>query len=129
MEIFHDHSYITQADKKWQRDRDGTGVAHGHYYHNGYEAAKLDFACRAGLVQESRQFTDEQLTELYRCIHETLDSGYPMTREREETLKSAMEQIAATVDDLQERIDLSNQKELEAAEQQADSGPGMEMAP
>lgn len=113
----------------WQRDRDGASVAHGHYYHNGYEAAKLDFACRAGLVQESRQFTDEQLAELYRCVYETLDSGYPMTRAREETLKSAMEQITASVDDLQERVDLSNQKELEAAEQQADSGPGMEMVP
>lgn len=113
----------------WRRDRDGTGVAHGNYYHNGYGAAKQDFACRSGLVQESRQFTDEQLTELYRCIYETLDSGYPITREREKTLRAAMEQIAASVDDLEERVSLSNQRELEAAEQQADGGPGMEMAP
>ena len=113
----------------WRRDGDGTGVAHGNYYHNGYGAAKQDFACRSGLVQESRQFTDEQLTELYRCIYETLDSGYPITREREKTLRAAMEQIAASVDDLEERVSLSNQRELEAAEQQADSGSGMEMVP
>ena len=97
----------------------------GHYY----GAAKLDFACRSGLVQESRQFTDEQLTELYRCIHETLDSGYPITREREKILTAAADRIKHSVDDLEERVNLSNQRELEAAEQELDSGPGMEMTP
>lgn len=112
----------------WARSPDRTAVAYGHYYDGGdtYEAAKLDFACRAGLVQESRQFTDEQLTELYRCVHETLDSGYPITREREKVLTGVSEQIAASVDDLDERINLSNQREL-AAEQQEHTGPGMEM--
>ena len=115
----------------WARSPDRSAVAHGHYYDGGdtYEAAKLDFACRSGLVDEHRQFTDEQLAELYRCIVETLDSGYPITQEREKTLRSAMEQIESSVDDLEERVSLSNQRELEAAEQQADGGPGMGMAP
>lgn len=112
----------------WRRSPNRTAVAHGDYYHNGYEEAKLDFACRAGLVDEHRQFTDEQLAELYRCIVETLDSGYPITREREKTLRSAMEQIESSVDNLEERVSLSNQRELEAAEQQADGEPGMEMS-
>ena len=60
----------------WRRSLDGAGLDHGNYFHNDYEAAKLDFACRSGLVQYTRQFTDGQLTELYRCIHETLESGY-----------------------------------------------------
>ena len=51
-----------------------------------------------------------------------VDSGYPITREREKTLRSAMEQIVASVDDLDERVSLSNQRELEAAEQH---GPEM----
>ncbi len=113
----------------WRRSPNRTAVAHGDYYHNGYEEAKLDFACRAGLVDEHRQFTDEQLAEVYRCVSETLDSEYPITQEREKTLRSAMEQIESSVDDLEERVSLSNQQELGAAEQQADSGPGMEMAP
>lgn len=113
----------------WRRDGDGTGVAHGNYYHNGYEAAKLDFACRSGLVQENRQFTDEQLAELYRCVYETLNSEYPITKERCHTLTEAANQIQRSVDDLAERVERSNQRELEAAEQQTDSGPGMEMAP
>lgn len=107
----------------WRRDGDGSGVAHGHYYHDGYEAAKLDFACRSRLVQDSRQFTDEQLTELYRCIRETLDSGCPITKEREKILTVAADRIEHSVDDLVERVEQSNQRE-----QQAESGPGMEMA-
>ena len=65
---------------------------------------------------------DEQLTEVYRCIAETLDSGYPITREREKTLATTMEQISASVDNLDERVSLSNQRELEAMEQH---GPEM----
>lgn len=108
----------------WARSPDRTAVAHGHYYDGGdsYEAAKLDFACRAGLVDDHRQFTDEQLTEVYRCIAEILDSGYPITREREKTLTTTMEQISASVDNLDERVSLSNQRELEAMEQH---GPEM----
>lgn len=111
----------------WQRTPDRTGVALGHYYHNGYQEAKLDFACRAGLVEANRQFSDEQLVEMYRCIHETLDSEYSITRERRDTLTEAANQIQRSVDDLNERVSLSNQRELEAAEQ--NSGSGMEMSP
>ena len=114
----------------WQRTPDRTAVAHGHYYDGGdsYESAKLDFACRAGLVQESRQFSDEQLTEMYRCIYETLNSEYPITKERCHTLTEAANQIQRSVDDLNERVSLSNQRELEAAAEQ-NGGSGMEMSP
>ena len=52
-----------------------------------------------------------------------------MTKERREVLEQAAEQIEGSVEDLDERVSISNQRELEAAEQQADSGPGMEMSP
>ena len=113
----------------WRRDGNGTGVAHGNYYHNDYDGAKLDFACRAGLVQESRQFSDEQLTEIYRCIYETMDSEYPISEERRAVLSAAAEQIERGVDDLAELVGLSNQRELEAAEQREDSGPKWGMSP
>ena len=112
----------------WRRDGTGTGVCHGNYYMDSYTGARLDFACRSGLVDRRRQFTDEQLTEVYRCIRETLDSGYPITGERQGALMTALTQIELAVDDLEERVELSNQQELEA-EQQAGSGPGMEMVP
>ena len=112
----------------WWRTADGSGVTQGHY-HSDYDSAKLGFACRSGLVQENRQFTDGQLTEIYRCIHETLDSDYPMTEDRITTLMGAAAQIERSVDDLEERVEQSNQRELEAAEQTADSGPEWEMKP
>ena len=89
---------------------------HGNYFHNDYAAAKLDFACRSGLVQYTRQFTDGQLTELYRCIHETLESGYPITRDREDVLRTVAERIEDSVDDLENRVIRSNEKELAAAQ-------------
>ena len=124
MEVDHDIQ-----SNPCQQGSPGVRAGHGNYYHNDYAGAKLDFACRSGLVQESRQFTDEQLTELYRCVHETLDSGYPITREREKLLTAVAEQIEYSVDDLVERVEQSNQRELEAADGQADGGPRWEMSP
>ena len=104
------HQFVT-----WSRTYDGTGVTQGHYI-DDYETAKKDFAERSGLVQKGRQFSDEQLAEIYRCIHETLDSGYPITPEREKLLTEAAGQIDKAVPDLEQRVDQSNQLELEYAE-------------
>ena len=100
----------------WRRSYDHAAVIHGNYYYNDYDGAKLDFACRAGLVQESRQFADEQLTELYRCVHETLESGYPITRDREDILRTVAERIEHSVDDLDARVMRSNEQELATAQ-------------
>ena len=115
----------------WRRSSDHTAVASGNYFDGGhyYETAKLDFACRAGLVQESRQFTDDQLVELYRCARETLEGKYSMTRERRELLEQAAVQIEDSVENLDERVSQSNQRELEEAEGQADGGAEMELSP
>ena len=100
----------------WRRNYDRTAVTHGNYYYNDYDGAKLDFACRSELVQDSRQFTDEQLTELYRCIYETLENGYPITREREDILRTVAERIEDSVVALDDRVMRSNEKELAAAQ-------------
>jgi len=103
----------------WDWDLDRTGVSHGNYYMHDYIGAKQNFATRSGLVDKQRLFSDEQLTEAYRCIHETLDSGYPITAQREKLLKELAEQIEWAVPDLEERVSLSNRQELEA------QSPGM----
>lgn len=100
----------------WERDFDRTGLCWGHYFED-YGKAKQDFATRSGLVAESRLFSPEQLSEVYRTVHETLDSEFPITTERERLLKDVAEQIEQAVPDLQERVNLSNQKELEAGMQ------------
>ena len=115
----------------WRRTPDCKAVGSGDYFDGGYyyEAAKLDFACRAGLVDEHRQFTDDQLVELYRCARETLEGEYPLTRERRELLEQAAVQIEDSVENLDERVSQSNQRELEEAEGQADGGAEMELSP
>lgn len=109
----------------WWYTHDRTGVTQGNYHYD-YGAARLDFACRAGLVEKHRQFTDEQLVEMYRCVHETLDGEYPITKHQHDMLFSAAEQIERSVDDLDERVSLSNQQELDAADQRS-GNPGLEM--
>ena len=78
------------------------------------------FPAKLGTALCRRQFTDEQLTELYRCIHETLESGYPITREREDILRTVAERIESSVVDLDDRVMRSNEKELAAAQHRSE---------
>lgn len=101
----------------WDRVQEGTALDQGNYYGPGvgadsYAAAKRDFAVRSGLLPKSVLFTPEQLTEVYRSIHETLDGVYPITDERRKLLESAARQIEDTVPDLDERVDISNVEEM-----------------
>lgn len=104
----------------WEWVHNKTALWQGHYYgvgdSGGYPSAKRDFAVRSGLLPSSALFTPEQLTEVYRSIHETLDSKYPLTDERRKLLESSAEQIECGISDLNERVGLSNDKELEYAD-------------
>ena len=71
-----------------------------------------------GVTKDSCRFTDEQLAEIYRCVHETLDSGYPIAAEREALLKDVCAQIRQRVPDLDARVMRSNENELAAGQQQ-----------
>ena len=102
----------------WERVREDTGLNDGNYYGpcsgvGSYAAAKQGFAVRSGLVARSALFAPEQLAEVYRSIHETLESAYPMTDERRKCLESAAGQIERYVPDLDARVRLSNQNEVE----------------
>lgn len=95
----------------WEWVQDHTALWQGHYT-DSYATAKEDFATRSGLVAKERQFSDQQLAEVYRCIHETLDSEYPMTEERQKLLTQTAEQIQWAVPNLDELVQKSNEKEL-----------------
>ena len=119
------HQFVT-----WERVQNRTALHQGDYYGPGagadcYASAKRDFAVRSGLVPGDALFSPEQLTEVYRSIHETLDSGYPITDERQKCLESAVEQIERSVPDLTVRVDQSNQKEVELASMEAPDGGEM----
>ena len=89
----------------WQRDYDGTGVGQGHYYIDNYTAAKEDFAERAGLVPREQLFTDEQLTEIYRCLRNTMDSEHELTYEQEKLIEKTASQIEYAIPDIQDKIE------------------------
>lgn len=50
----------------WQWTYDHQGLWHGHYY-DDYIAAKDDFAQRAGLIPQHKQFSEEQVKALHRA--------------------------------------------------------------
>lgn len=50
----------------------------GHYFEEDLESAKEDFATRAGLVPPDRLLSSEQFVEVYRAVHETLESDHPI---------------------------------------------------
>ena len=116
----HGTEFIT-----WEWDYPHTGMWQGHYYGGNYAGAKQDFCIRAGLIKQDQLFSPEQLTEVYRAIHETLDGAYPITAERIKLLESAAEQIEHTVSDLEQRVDQSNQRELELGLEQNETGQAM----
>jgi len=62
-------------------------------------------------VEENRLFSAEQLTESYHTVHEALESGYPLTPEREKLLEGIAGQIERTIPALGEAEHLSNRQE------------------
>ena len=115
----------------WEWVQNHTALYQGNYYGpeggtDSYAAAKRNFAIRSGLVPRSALFTPEQLTEVYRCSHEPLESEYPITDERQKCLESAAEQIERCVPGLEVRVMESNQKELELAAMESPQDNGMQ---
>ena len=96
----------------WERVQNHTALWQGHYYGDSYAAAKQDFATRSGLIPSDALFSSEQLAEVYRSIYETLENII-ITPERQQRLQSAADQIESIVPDLEERAELSLQKEEE----------------
>ncbi|NCC69301.1 MAG: hypothetical protein EOM14_14110 [Clostridia bacterium] len=95
----HGYNFVT-----WQRTYQNTGLTLGHYYGDNYAGAKEDFAVRTGLVDEPRMFTNEQLTEMYRCMRYTLAECFELTREREALIDKTIKQIENAVLGMRERF-------------------------
>ena len=95
----------------WERTHDNTGVTVGHYI-GDYKTAKQDFAVRARLIPRETVFTAEQLTDLFRCCKQALESpdstfGY----EDGNRIRDIQEQI--------ERLSPGTQERAEVLEAQA----------
>ena len=117
----------------WERVQERTGLNQGDYYGplggvDCYITAKQNFATRSGLVSRSAIFTPEQLTEVYRSIHETLENSCPMTEGRQKCLESTAKQIEHGIPDLEARVEISNQKEMEFAAMECPQDGGMQFS-
>lgn len=100
----------------WEWVGERTGLYQGNYYGPSggvreYVAAKRDFAVRSGLLPASALFTQDQLTEVYRSVQETLDGDSPLTDKRRKALETAAGQMEEAVPDLTERVRLSCREE------------------
>mgnify|MGYP001782736821 FL=1 len=77
----------------WEWDFDRQGVHAGHYFMENYEAAKQDFAVRAGLINEQRLFSDEQLAVIRNACAFALEDDATLSYAEEKQLQSVQEQI------------------------------------
>ena len=77
----------------WEWDFDRQGVHAGHYFMENYEAAKKDFAVRAGLVESQRLFSDEQLAVIRNACAFALEDDATLSYAEEKQLHSVQEQI------------------------------------
>ena len=77
----------------WEWDFDRQGVHAGHYHMENYEAAKQDFAVRAGLINEQRLFSDEQLAVIKNACEFALDADATLSYAEEKQFQSVQEQI------------------------------------
>ena len=102
----------------WDWDYDRTGVVHGHYFMENYDAAKQDFATRSGLIPKEQLFTTEQMIEIYRCCADSMDSDFfELTEAQEDLICSIQQQIEICVPDLGERV-RRQEKALEHSSQE-----------
>ena len=87
----------------WEWDFDRKGVHAGHYFMENYEAAKLDFAARAGLINEQRLFSDEQLAVIRNACEFALEDDATLSYAEEKQLQSVQEQIESLLPQQEQR--------------------------
>ena len=77
----------------WEWDFDRRGVHAGHYFMENYEAAKKDFAVRAGLVESQRLFSDDQLAVIRTACEFALEDDATLSYAEEKQIQNVQEQI------------------------------------
>ena len=87
----------------WEWDFDRKGVHAGHYFMENYEAAKKDFAVRAGLVESQRLFSDEQLAVIRNACAFALEADATLSYAEEKQLQNVQEQIESLLPQQEQR--------------------------
>ena len=87
----------------WEWDWDREGVHHGHYFQNGCEEAKHDFARRGGLLPKEVLFEPEQLAEMHRALTFVCEQDEDLSIGREKEIKAIMEQLKCLLPEFPEQ--------------------------
>lgn len=97
-QTYHGAKFVT-----WDWSSNHTSLNQGNYYEENYVGAKQDFAVRSGLVPCERQFTPEQLIEIYQqCSYVAFSCE--LSREQEKAIQEIQDRIQELVPDYRERI-------------------------
>lgn len=102
----------------WFLTYGGTGATLGNYSMD-YDDAKATFAERSGLVDKTRQFSNEQLEDVYRCLGFTKDMNGNLTYDQEHNIINLMENLENVLPYLKDNPDY-------AFEPEEDSGMTMQ---
>lgn len=94
----------------WNRDFRWTGLNYGHYFQENYVAAKQDFAIRSGLVPQHQDFNQEQLTEIFHCCADTLNTNLNLSPKQEACIRDIQEQIENGIPDVVHHIKEQEQR-------------------
>ena len=76
----------------WFLTYGGSGATMGDYSFD-YDYSKQSFAERSGLVDKARQFSNEQLENLYRCLAFTRENNDTLSYDQDKALGSLIERI------------------------------------
>ena len=114
----------------WEWDYGRSAVYAGHFFSDNYEAAKQDFAVRAGFVNGQRLFSDQQLGVIRNACEFALEGDATLSFEEEKLLRSVQEQIEDLFPIQQEpeqELEREQEPELEREqEQEPEQAPGQE---
>ena len=114
----------------WEWDYGRSAVYAGHFFSDNYEAAKQDFAVRAGFVNGQRLFSDQQLGVIRNACEFALEGDAALSFEEEKLLRSVQEQIEDLFPIQQEpeqELGQEQEPELEQErEQESEQAPGQE---
>lgn len=70
----------------WKQSADRRSVSHGDYSPN-FEYAKESFATRSGLIDAQRLFTEDEASNLYRCLDFARGNCETLTYEQENSAR------------------------------------------
>jgi hypothetical protein len=95
----------------WEYDKDRNGVHGGNYFGDHYRSASRDFATRVGLVEEERQFTENEQAAMYAACVFRGRNDEEITFDEERELQKLITKLENLVEMQEEEFDICYEME------------------